>query len=50
MVQMNLLAGQEKRQRCREWTYGHEWGGRRSWGEVREWHGHIYTTKCKIDS
>ena len=19
-------------------------------GEVREWHGHIYTTKCKIDS
>ena len=18
--------------------------------EVREWHGHIYTTKCKIDS
>ena len=26
-------------------------GGRRvSWDEVREWHGHIYTTKCKIDS
>ena len=26
--------------------------GRRrvSWDEVREWHGHIYTTKCKIDS
>ena len=23
------------------------WGGRRvSWDEVREWHGHIYTTKC----
>ena len=20
------------------------------WDEVREWHGHIYTTKCKIDS
>ena len=25
-------------------------GGRVSWDEVREWHGHIYTTKCKIDS
>ena len=25
-------------------------GGRGSWDEVREWHGHIYTTKCKIDS
>ena len=21
-----------------------------SWDEVREWHGHIYTTKRKIDS
>ena len=21
-----------------------------SWDEVREWHGHIYTTKCKIAS
>ena len=25
-------------------------GGSVSWDEVREWHGHIYTTKCKIDS
>ena len=25
-------------------------GGRVSWEEVREWHGFIYTTKCKIDS
>ena len=24
-------------------------GGRVSWDEVREWHGHTYTTKCKID-
>ena len=23
-------------------------GGRLSWDEVREWHGHINTTKCKI--
>ena len=25
-------------------------GGRVSWDEVRNWHGHIYTTKYKIDS
>ena len=25
-------------------------GGRVNWDEVREWHGHRYTTKCKIDS
>ena len=24
-------------------------GGRVSWDKAREWHGHIYTTKCKID-
>ena len=24
--------------------------GRVSWDKVREWHGHIYTTKCKIAS
>ena len=24
--------------------------GRVRWDEVREWHGHIYTTKCKINS
>ena len=25
-------------------------GGKVSWDKVREWHGHIYTTKCNIDS
>ena len=25
-------------------------GGTVSWDKVREWHGLIYTTKCKIDS
>ena len=25
-------------------------GGRVNWDEVREWHGHIYSTKYKIDS
>ena len=24
--------------------------GRVNWDEVREWHGHIYTMKCKTDS
>ena len=23
--------------------------GRVSWGKVREWHGHIYSTKCRMD-
>ena len=27
------------------------WGGERvSWDVAREWHGLIYTTKCKMDS
>ena len=27
------------------------WGvGRVRWDEVIEWHGHIYTTECQIDS
>ena len=25
-------------------------GGRVNGDEVREWHGHIYTTKCKINN
>ena len=25
-------------------------GGSVSWDEVREWHGYIYTTKCKMAS
>ena len=33
------------------WQLMRTWGvGRVSWDEVREWHGHIYTTNCKIDS
>ena len=50
MIQMNLLAEQEQRDRCREQTCGH--GG---WGEVREaqlrdQHWYVYTTMCNIDS
>ena len=36
---------QRRRMDLRTWG-----GGRVNWDEVREWHGHIYTTKCKIDS
>ena len=31
-------------------THIHWKGGRVSWDKVREWHGHIYTIKHKIDS
>ena len=36
---------QTQRMDLRRWG-----GGRVSWDEVREWHGLMYTTKCKIDS
>ena len=36
---------QMSRMDLRTWRWG-----RVSWEEVREWQGHIYTTKCKIDS
>ena len=37
--------------KLREQTLKGLWGGGRvSWDKVTEWHGHIYTTKCKIDS
>ena len=42
------------RLRCCAWAFSRDLrtrgGGRVSWDEVREWHGHMYTTKCKIDS
>ena len=48
MVQMNL----QGRNRDVDVENGLEdmGRGRVGWDEVREWHGHIYTTKCKIDS
>ena len=46
---MNLGTGQEKDTDVRMDL--RTWGGVRvSWDKVSEWHGHIYTTKCKIDS
>ena len=49
MVLMNPFAGQEQRHRHPEQTCGHR-GGRRGWAELRELHGHIYSTMCKTDS
>ena len=46
---MNLGAGQDK-DADEENGLEDMVGGRVIWGEVRVWHGHIYTTKCKIDS
>ena len=49
MVLMNLLAGQQWRNRHREQTYGH--GERGGEGEMsRESNMETYITICKIDS
>ena len=48
-ILMNQSAGQQRRHRHREQTYGHS-GGRRGWDESREQHGNIYITICKTDS
>ena len=39
------IKAQTQRMDLRTWG-----GGRVSWDKVREWHGLIYTTKCKIAS
>ena len=49
MVLMNLFAGQQWRCKHREQTCGHN-GRRREWDKLREQHGKIYITICKIDS
>ena len=49
MVLMNLSAGQQRRHRHRKQTCGHS-GGRRGRDELREQHGNIHITICKIDS
>ena len=43
------LAHQEKRHRCREWTCEHS-RGRRLWDKLRVALTYTYTTMCKIDS
>ena len=45
IVTLSGIKTQTYRMDMRTWG-----GGRVSWEEVREWHRHIYTTKCKIDS
>ena len=48
MVLVNLSAGQQWRRRHSEQTCGHS-EGRRGWDELREQHGYIHVTMCKID-
>ena len=43
------ICRQQWRCRHREQTCGHS-RGRRGWDELREWHGNIYITVCKINS
>ena len=49
MVLMNLFAEQQWRHKHREQICGPS-GGRRGGEELREQHGNIYITMCKIDS
>ena len=49
MVLMNPFAGQQWRHRHREQACEHS-GGRRGWEKLREEHGNICVTICKIDS
>ena len=49
MVLKNLFAGQERRLRRRELTYGHG-GGRRAWCELREQHWNMYVTTCQTEA
>ena len=44
MVLMNLFEWKEWRCRCREWIYGHIWGGES--GTNREGSINIYTLSC----
>ena len=45
---MNLLAGQEQRSRCREWTCGHREG--KKGGMNSESSIDVHFTECKTDS
>ena len=49
MVLINLYAEQQWKCRQREQTCEHS-GGRRRCDKLKEWHGNIYITKCKIDN
>ena len=47
---MNLFAGQQWNNRCREQIYEH-WGGKKGVGEIYgESNMEIYVTTCKVDS
>ena len=48
MVTITLYAGQKKRHRCTEQTFG-LCGRRRGWDILKEQHGHKYTIKGETD-
>ena len=48
IVLMILYAGQQKKHRCKEQTFGLS-GGRRGWDDLREQHRNMCITICKID-
>ena len=48
MVLTILPTGQQRRHRRKEQTFA--LGGRRGWDDLREQHGNIYITICKIDN
>ena len=48
MIWMNLLAEQQWRKRHRGQPCGHSRGGRGR-DELKELHGNLYITTCKID-
>ena len=48
MVMMILHAGQQRRHRCKEQTFGLS-GRRCRWDDLREQQGNMYITICKID-
>ena len=50
MVLMNLFAGQQRRSRHREQTYGHRGGEEREGKMCGETNMETYNTICKIDS
>lgn len=47
---MNIFAEQQRRDRCREQTYGHSCGGGRRGGMYRGSNMETHITICQIDS
>ena len=48
MVTINLYSRQQKRQRCKEQSFG-LYERRRGWDDLREQHQNMYIIKCETD-